>query len=324
MAKKFTYDAFISYSNRDREFANSLLIALEKRNLKIAIDYRDFRIGSPVIKEMERLIENSRYTITVLSPDYLVSNWTDFELLTASTADPAARLRKIIPVMHREVALPARLKHLTYLDFTKNFDTSLERLTKALSPKYNKQVETEKLPIQPSSEIMLEILESNRQMLDIINQMASRPSSDVFSIFGKTDGVVESNLCFVLMPFKPDWSIKLFEQHIKPTGNKLGLDVVRADNIYGVTAIIRDIWIKINRARIIIADLTTKNPNVFYEVGLAHAIGKDVILITQDMADVPFDLQSLRCVVYSLVLDGPDKFCSDLENTIKAVLNTKP
>lgn len=322
MAKKFTYDAFISYSHRDREFANSLLIALEKRDLKVAIDYRDFRVGSPVIKEMERLIVNSRHTITVLSPDYLMSNWTDFELLTVSTADPAARLRKIIPVMHKEVELPVRLSHLTYLDFTKNFDVPLERLTKAISPKYDKQIGTvDKLAIQPSNEIMLEILESNRQMLDIINQMASRPSNNAFSIFGKVDGLVESNLCFVLMPFAPKWSRKLFEQHIVPTGNKLGFDVVRADDIYGVKGIMQDVWININRARIIIADLTTKNPNVFYEVGLAHAIGKDVILITQDMADVPFDLQSLRCVVYSLELDGPDKFCNDLANTIKAVLN---
>lgn len=325
MAAKYKYDAFISYSHRDREFANKLLTALEKCNLKVAIDYRDFRVGSPALMEMERIIENSRHTILVLSPDWVRSDWTEFELLMVSTADPAARERRILPIMHRQVDLPARLRTLTYLDFTIDFDIQLERLARAISPEISPQkVPTAKRRLPPSNEIILEILESNRQILSTINQMASHSSNSVLSIFGKADQIVESNLCFVLMPFGPKWSRKLFEQYIKPTGNKLGFDIYRADDIYGVTGIMHDVWIYINRARIIIADLTTRNPNVFYEVGLAHAIGKDVILITQDMADVPFDLQSLRCVVYSLELDGPDKFCSDLENTIKAVLNTKP
>ena len=50
------------------------------------------------------------------------------------------------------------------------------------------------------------------------------------------------------------------------------------------------IWESINRARIVIADTTTRNPNVFYEIGICHTLGKDVILITQDSEDVPFDL----------------------------------
>jgi hypothetical protein len=325
MAEEFKFDAFISYSHRDREFADLLLATLEKRGFKVAIDYRDFNVGSPVIIEMDRAINNSRHTIMVVSPDYLSSAWTEFEALTASIADPAATQRKIIPLIYKYAELPPRLSYLVSLDFTQNFEEALERLSRALLPKSGGRKEVlEEKAIPPRNEIMLEIRESNRQILDILNQMVSHSSSTPLSIFGKADGVVESNLCFVLMPFGPKWSRKLFEQHIKPTGNKIGFDVLRADDIYGVTGIMQDVWIYINRARIVIADLTTRNPNVFYEVGLAHAIGKDVVLITQDMADVPFDLQSLRCVVYSLELDGPDKFCNDLESTIKAVLNGKP
>jgi hypothetical protein len=324
MAEKYMYDVFISYSHHDSEFAVSLVKELEKRNLKVAIDYRDFNPGSPAIKEMKRAVENSRHTIIVFSPDWLSSNWADFELLTASTADPAARQRKIIPIIYKGGELLTRFPHSVTLDFTKNFEVPLESLTRAISPKLIEQkgnaTKGKGKAIPPSNETMLEVLQSNRQILDFIYNMASHSPSSTLSIFGKTDGIVKPNLCFVLMPFGPKWSRKLFEQHIRPTGNKLGFDVLRADDIYGVTGIMHDVWIYINKARIIIADLTTRNPNVFYEVGLAHAIGKEVILITQDMADVPFDLQSLRCLVYSLELDSPDKFCVDLENTIKAVL----
>jgi len=324
MAKAFKFDAFISYSHRDREFAEMLLTELEKRGFKVAIDYKDFSVGSPVILEMERFIANSRHTIIVVSPDYLSSAWTEFEALMASTSDPAGRLRKIIPIVYGKVKLPPLLSRLTYLDFTKNFAVSAERLAKAISREHEEKRHTvREKPISTNNEIMLEIHETSKQILDTLNRMVSQSSSTLLSVFGKVDAIVEENLCFVLMPFGPKWSRKLFEQHIKPTGNKLGFDVYRADDIYGVTGIMHDVWIYINRARVVIADLTTRNPNVFYEVGLAHAIGKDVILITQNIADVPFDLQSLRCVVYSLELDGPDKFGSDLENTIKAVLNSK-
>jgi len=55
--------------------------------------------------------------------------------------------------------------------------------------------------------------------------------------------------------------------------------------------IMQQIWVYILNARVLIAELTGKNPNVFYELGLAHAQGKDVILLTQSINDVPFDLR---------------------------------
>lgn len=55
---------------------------------------------------------------------------------------------------------------------------------------------------------------------------------------------------------------------------------------------------KFSRSRIIVADCTGKNANVFYEIGIAHAIGREVILITQSMNDIPFDLRHLRAIPY--------------------------
>jgi nucleoside 2-deoxyribosyltransferase len=62
--------------------------------------------------------------------------------------------------------------------------------------------------------------------------------------------------------------------------------------------IIAQIWRQLRRAEAVVADLTHRNPNVFYEVGLAHALGKQIIFITQDRDKLPFDVSTSRCVTY--------------------------
>lgn len=71
-----------------------------------------------------------------------------------------------------------------------------------------------------------------------------------------------------------------------------------------------------------IADLTGKNANVFYEVGVAHALGKEVILITQTMEDVPFDLKALRCIVYSFTPRGMKEMENKLRTTIREIMKS--
>ncbi len=58
------------------------------------------------------------------------------------------------------------------------------------------------------------------------------------------------------------------------------------------------IWEQITKARVLLADLTGKNPNVFYELGLAHAKSKPVIFIASNLEDIPFDLRHLRVIIY--------------------------
>lgn len=77
-----------------------------------------------------------------------------------------------------------------------------------------------------------------------------------------------------------------------------------------------DIQENINKARIIVAELSTKNANVFYKVGIAHTVGKEVILIVQNTEDVPFDLKHLRCVVYDYSPRGAKMLEKSLKNTI--------
>ena len=73
---------------------------------------------------------------------------------------------------------------------------------------------------------------------------------------------------------------------------------MRADEIYKPSEIIKDIYSYIDKSKLLIAELTGRNPNVLYELGYGHALGKTAIMLTQSMEDVPFDLRGYRCIVY--------------------------
>ncbi len=92
-----------------------------------------------------------------------------------------------------------------------------------------------------------------------------------------------------------------------------GLRCRRADDIWENPAIIQDVVSLIDRSRVVICDCTGRNPNVFYEIGIAHTLGRDVILITQSESDIPFDLRHLRYVKYLNNGEGLSSLRSQLE-----------
>ena len=103
--------------------------------------------------------------------------------------------------------------------------------------------------------------------------------------------------CFIIMPFG-GWFDNYFESIYIPAIEDANLTPKRADDLYRPGNIVNDIWSYTKDADVVLADLTNKNPNVFYELGLAHAITKPAVLITASMEDIPFDLRSLRVIVY--------------------------
>jgi hypothetical protein len=103
---------------------------------------------------------------------------------------------------------------------------------------------------------------------------------------------------FVLMPLAPEYD-EIYNLFIAPTLVQAGFDVRRADDILSQSNILQDILLSILAADIIVADLTSANPNVYYELGLAHAMGKPVIVLTQSVEALPFDLRSYRVVPYN-------------------------
>lgn len=129
---------------------------------------------------------------------------------------------------------------------------------------------------------------------------------------------IDEKLCFVIMPF--DEKFSPIYKKITKVVEDLNLKCIRSDEIYSTKPVIEDIRKSIQKARILIADLTERNPNVMYEVGFAHAINKKVILITQKLEDVPFDLRHYRCIVYKDSISGGEKLQYELRNTLKREL----
>jgi hypothetical protein len=102
---------------------------------------------------------------------------------------------------------------------------------------------------------------------------------------------------FVLMPFDKKFN-DIYEFGIQGAAKEVNAYAERVDNQIFNENILDRIFNQINKADVIIADMTGRNPNVFYEVGYAHALGKIVLLLTQDTNDIPFDLKHRQHIIY--------------------------
>jgi hypothetical protein len=119
----------------------------------------------------------------------------------------------------------------------------------------------------------------------------------VAPIFGRPRQPDESIDIFVLMPFKAKLE-KVYSTHIKKIGEELGITIRRADEIFSPRPFMEKVWDGICAARLVLADCTEKNPNVFYEIGIAHAVGKKVVLITRSEKDIPSDIKHFDYIPY--------------------------
>lgn len=140
--------------------------------------------------------------------------------------------------------------------------------------------------------------------------------------FNKPDFSLQNDV-FVIMPFQKEFNY-LYENYIKKACKCAKVSCIRADDLYASRPIMQDIWSLIYNSKVIIADCTNKNPNVMYELGIAHAIGKDVILITQNIDDIPFDLRHLRHLHYEYTPHSIEKFEDDLTYALYPFIDNSP
>lgn len=105
--------------------------------------------------------------------------------------------------------------------------------------------------------------------------------------------------CFVMMPFG-QWFDRYYQEIYAPAIKEAGFEAVRADELFTTGSVMEQIWEQIEKASILLADLSGRNPNVFYELGLAHAARKPVVFTASQVEDVPFDLRHLRVIIYDV------------------------
>jgi hypothetical protein len=129
---------------------------------------------------------------------------------------------------------------------------------------------------------------------------------------------IEPALASAMMPFNAEFN--LVYESIRQAAERAGLRCRRADDIWENAAIIQDVVSLIDRSRIVVCDCTGRNPNVFYEAGIAHTLGREVILITQSEQDIPFDLRHIRHIRYLDNAEGRTALAAALQARMQTVL----
>lgn len=130
----------------------------------------------------------------------------------------------------------------------------------------------------------------------------------------------EQKSVFVVMQFTQEYN-DLYEQVIIPVISKYNMNCIRADDIYTATPILADIINEIKAASIVIADITPDNPNVFYELGFAHALNKPTIVLSEKQrTKLPFDVSGLRTIFYDNSIAGKAKVEQTLTKFIEKII----
>ncbi len=123
---------------------------------------------------------------------------------------------------------------------------------------------------------------------------------------------------FVVMQFAEPYDT-FYREVFQKQAEAAGFEVFRIDEKAGPGVIFQDIQREIEQAEIVVAEITPTNPNVFYELGYAHALGKPTILLAQRGAELPFDIRSFRVVFYNDTIGGKAEVERNLRNHLEAI-----
>ena len=126
--------------------------------------------------------------------------------------------------------------------------------------------------------------------------------------------------CFVIMPFDP--SLRYVYEVISGVVKKHGMDCHRADDRHISEPIVEDVKRDTAEADVVVVDFTNRNPNVYFEAGLAEAWKKKWIVLAQSADDLAFDVQHVRSIIYSDRMGADSELKERLENALKETLGT--
>lgn len=138
-------------------------------------------------------------------------------------------------------------------------------------------------------------------------------------VFDLADVAVDDNLVAVMMPF--DAVFRPVYEALQTAIGDVGMTCQRADDIWENDHVVQDVALLLSKAAVVVCDLSGRNANVFYETGIAHTLGREVILIAQSVADIPFDVAAIRHIRYLPNGEGLAKLGADLKrrlSTLKA------
>lgn len=131
-------------------------------------------------------------------------------------------------------------------------------------------------------------------------------------------GTSSPKLCFVIMPFSKERK-EVYKFGIAPACQQAGYEAKRVDELVGHFNINRKIIEYLFRCDAVVAEITDKNPNVFYEMGVAHAIANKTIMIAQDADKLPFDIRNYRCIIYEQSVEGLQRLQEEIVRSLQEI-----
>lgn len=323
----------MSYSRRDSRFVRRLVERLRSVGVSTFYDEADIAVGESLVDALEQAVRRADYMLVVMSPDYFASTWATKELEIALNQEFEKGETRVLPLLYRDCDIPGLLQSKLWADVRTDhaFEAAFPRIVEAILGKPHAVGTPPDAPIKDQHAIgsiaqpKLESEELRAMIEDLRGKVEAFTAKAEPTTAAQQQRVqADQRLCFMVMPFGVEELNDIYDYFLKPAiEQNCVLKCERGDDVFGSNVIMDDIRSSIERARLVVADLTGRNPNVFYEVGIAHALNRDVLLLSQSMSDVPFDLRHRRVLIYDNTPKGCKKLERSIVENIQAILGEK-
>jgi TIR domain len=299
---------FLSYTHKDRRWADRLLIHLGAIADKVEVwSDAQIEVGASWYDEIARAISNADVAILLVSAHYLASEFITSQELPALLESSKHGRTLILLVMLGPVFLDPT-NQLVRFQFVNPPDRPISALTpneqdrvfmevaRAIQqrlPQLTQPGGTGKQPADPAAQLAPLVDEIAARVVQLLAKMTPRdPSKPAPS----STPVSDSNLVFVVMSFSDD--MEPIFQGIAAAAAAVGLEAKRVKDISGDYRITDKIMEKILSSRLVVVDLSHESPNVYFELGYARASGKTVITIARRDTQIHFDVKDWTYIPY--------------------------
>ena len=302
---------FLSYSHRDRRWADRLLTHLRAiaDNVDVWSD-SEIKVGASLHDEIKQAISTADVAILLVTADYLASEFIVTEELPTLLDSAAQGRTLILPVMISPTFLDPASPLVRY-----QFVNDLHRPVSALRSSEQDQVFTEvarviqkrlpkltrsrgpgKQPVDPAAQLAPLVDDIAARVVQLLAADQKLPPRTPGGPASSSAAPSESNLLFVVMFFSDDME-PIFEG-IAAAAASVGLEAKRVKDVSGDYRITDKIMEMILSSRLVVVDLTHERPNVYFELGYARASGKTVITIARRETQIHFDVKDWTYIPY--------------------------
>lgn len=276
-------NVFLSYSRTDAEIVEKIAGDLRRQGIGSWIDRHNLIGGQEWQPQIEHAISDADFMVVLLSKSSLASPWVRLEYEKALGRQLEAGGTRLIPALIEQVDLPPSIARVQYVDFTESYFEGMQQLLRALE-------------VSTAGPELRELFQLKGFARELAGEVAKYLAVEKTLGAGPPDGG-DQRLVFVIMSFSDDME-PIFEG-IKAAGGPLGLEVLRVMDVVGDYKITDQIVHMIRNARLVVADLTHERPNVYFELGYARGLGKRVITIARNDAQIHFDVKDWMYIPYT-------------------------